>query len=78
VALEVREAQTLRQSLAEKGYEAALRVGDADDPIAALLEVRDGHGNRVDLLVGLRGMDPELLRTWICCSGWRSGSVARR
>ena len=61
VALQVREAQTLRQSVAEKGYEAALRVGDADDPIPALLEVRDGHGNRVDLLVGLRGMDPELL-----------------
>jgi predicted nucleotidyltransferase len=61
VALQVREAQTLRQSLAEKGYEAALRVGDADDPIPALLEVRDGHANRVDLLVGLRGMDPELL-----------------
>ena len=41
VALQVREAQTLRQSLAEKGYEAALRVGDVDDPIPALLEVRD-------------------------------------
>jgi predicted nucleotidyltransferase len=61
VTLQVREAQTLRQSLAENGYEADLRVGDADDPIPALLEVRDGHGNRVDLLVGLRGMDPELL-----------------
>jgi len=61
VALQVLEAQTLRHSLADKGYEAALRVGDADDPIPALLEVRDGHGNRVDLLVGLRGMDPELL-----------------
>ena len=61
VTLQVREAQTLRQSLVEKGYETDLRVGDADDPIPALLEVRDGHGNRVDLLVGLRGMDPELL-----------------
>jgi predicted nucleotidyltransferase len=61
VELQVREAQTLRQSLAEKGYDAALRVGEADDPIQALLEVRDGYGNRVDLLVGLRGMDPELL-----------------
>jgi hypothetical protein len=29
VALQVREAQTLRQSLAENGYEADLRVGDA-------------------------------------------------
>jgi predicted nucleotidyltransferase len=28
---------------------------------SALLEVRDSHGNRVDLLIGLRGMDPEAL-----------------
>jgi hypothetical protein len=24
-----------------------------------LLEIKDRHGNRVDLLIGLRGMDPE-------------------
>jgi len=61
VPLQVREAQALRQSLMEEGYEAALRTGDVDDPIPALLEVRDSHGNRVDLLIGLRGMDPEVL-----------------
>jgi hypothetical protein len=33
--------------------------GGADDPISALLEVNDSHGNRVDLLIGLRGKDPE-------------------
>jgi len=61
VALQVREAQALRQSLVDEGYEAALRTGDVDDPIPALLEVKDAHGNRVDLLIGLRGMDPELM-----------------
>jgi predicted nucleotidyltransferase len=61
VALHVREAQALRQALIEKGYEAAVRIGDADDPIPGLLEIRDRHGNRVDLLLGLRGMEPELL-----------------
>jgi predicted nucleotidyltransferase len=61
VALRVREAQALRQSLVEAGYEAVLRAGDVDDPIPALLEVKDRHGNRVDLLIGLRGMDPELM-----------------
>jgi predicted nucleotidyltransferase len=61
MALQVREARTLRQAFIEAGYEAALRIGDADDPIPALLEVRDCHGNRVDLLVGLRGMDPDFL-----------------
>jgi len=61
VALQVREARALRQSLVEEGYEAVLRTGDVDDPIPALLEVNDSHGNRVDLLIGLRGMDPELM-----------------
>jgi predicted nucleotidyltransferase len=61
VMLQVREAQALRQSLVEEGYEVALRTGDVDDPIPGLLEIRDRHGNRVDLLLGLRGMDPGLL-----------------
>jgi len=61
VLLQVREAQALRQSVIEEGYEATLRIGDVDDPIPGLLEVKDSHGNRVDLLIGLRGMDPALL-----------------
>jgi predicted nucleotidyltransferase len=61
VALQVREAQALRQSLLEEGYEVAFKTGDVDDPIPGLLEIRDRYGNRVDLLLGLRGMDPELL-----------------
>ena len=61
VALNVPAAQALRQSLIEEGYEVALRTGDVDDPIPGLLEIRDRYGNRVDLLLGLRGMDPEFL-----------------
>jgi predicted nucleotidyltransferase len=61
VALQVRDAKALRQSLVVEGYEAVLRTGDADDPIPGLREVNDSHGNRVDLLIGLRGMDPELM-----------------
>lgn len=61
VTLHVEEARALRQSLIATDYEAVLRVGDVDDPIPALLEVRDSHGNRVDLLIGLRGMDPDAL-----------------
>lgn len=65
VSLQIREAQAVRQELVAVGYEAAVRTGDADDPIPGLLEIKDRHGNRVDLLLGLRGMDPELLnRTW--------------
>jgi predicted nucleotidyltransferase len=61
LATACREARALRQSLIEEGYEVALRTGDVDDPIPGLLEIRDRYGNRVDLLLGLRGMDPELL-----------------
>lgn len=61
VPLQLREARTLQQALTDAGYVAELRVGDPDDPIPALLEVQDRYGNRVDLLIGLRGMDPEVL-----------------
>jgi hypothetical protein len=77
VALQVLEARTLRQSLIEAGYEAALRIGDADDPIPALLEVRDGHGNRVDMVIGLRGMDPEALNRTRRIDFSETTSVAR-
>lgn len=58
VALKVREAHGLRQTFVDAGYEADLRIGDREDPIPAFLEVRDSHLNRVDLLVGLHGLDP--------------------
>jgi predicted nucleotidyltransferase len=49
----------LQNSLRKAGLMAELRRGDADDPIPALLGVSDRHGNRVDLLGGLRGLDPD-------------------
>ena len=57
LATQVSAARELRQHFAARGYAAELRVGDADDPIPALLKVTDPYGNRVDLLVGLRGLD---------------------
>lgn len=56
------DARALAGRLRSAGFEAALREGDAADPIGAVLEVRDSHGNRVDLLIGVRGMDPEAAR----------------
>lgn len=40
------------------GFATESRRGDEDDPIPALLLVTDRHDNRVDLLAGLRGLDP--------------------
>lgn len=37
-----------------------LRRGDDDDPILSMLVLSDSHGNRVELLGGLRGVDPEV------------------
>jgi predicted nucleotidyltransferase len=51
---------SLEKSLKRNGFTTELRHGDADDPIPALLAVTDRHDNRVDLLAGLRGLDPEV------------------
>jgi len=61
VSLQVREADGLRRSFDAAGFITELRIGDPDDPIPALLAVRDTHDNRVDLLIGLRGLDPEAM-----------------
>ncbi len=47
----------LKSELTSAGLKTELRRGDSDDPIPALLLVSDKHGNRVDLLAGLRGME---------------------
>lgn len=58
IAVPTHELEALRTRLRSSGFETELRYGDADDPIAAVLAVGDSFGNRVDLLVGLRGFDP--------------------
>lgn len=47
----------LERTFQATGFQTELRCGDADDPIGSLLELRDEFGNRVDLLVGLRGLE---------------------
>ena len=51
-------SSNLKKHLEKAGFATELRRGDADDPIPALLSVSDRHDNRVDLLAGLRGLDP--------------------
>lgn len=58
LAIPVHELLTLERQLSARGFRTELRHGDADDPIAAVLALSDEHDNRVDLLVGLRGLDP--------------------
>lgn len=51
------QLSALQNKLSERGLTTELRQGDLDDPIPALLHISDVHGNRVDLLAGLRGLD---------------------
>lgn len=59
VSLSRSKLADLEKILRKAGLMAELRWGDADDPIPALLAISDQFGNRVDLLGGLRGLDPD-------------------
>ena len=48
----------LGERFSADGYRTELRVGDDTDPIPAMLVITDSFANRVDLLGGLRGLDP--------------------
>ena len=59
IGVAVARLQPLRVRLQQAGFEVVLRRGDADDPIGAMLVITDKFGNRVELLSGIRGMDPQ-------------------
>jgi predicted nucleotidyltransferase len=59
VSVGIHEAGNLERLFRGGGFSTELTHGDADDPIPGLLRVSDPHSNRVDLLLGLRGMDPQ-------------------
>jgi predicted nucleotidyltransferase len=50
----------LRARFQRAGFGTELRHGEADDPIPVMLILTDSHNNNVDLLGGLRGMDPAI------------------
>lgn len=58
LSLTIQETSTLEREFRAAGFQTEVRRGDPDDPIAAVLSLTDAHRNRVDLLVGLRGLDP--------------------
>ncbi len=60
ISFSVGQLAKLAQILKKKGFATELRRGDPDDPIPAMLIISDQYDNRVDLLVGLRGLDPSV------------------
>ena len=61
LSVSIAKLRQLEKIFKKAGFVTELRRGDADDPIPALLSVSDRHHNRVDLLAGLRGLDPRAL-----------------
>jgi hypothetical protein len=58
LALSPKEMRSLEPRFREAEFRTEFRPGNPDDPIPAMLVLTDDHGNRVDLLAGLRGMEP--------------------
>jgi predicted nucleotidyltransferase len=55
----MQEAENLERVFKAAGFRAEMTRGDFEDPIPGLLKVSDSYVNRVDLLIGLRGMEPQ-------------------
>jgi predicted nucleotidyltransferase len=58
LSITTQELSKLEERFKAAGFATSLRRGDIDDPIGAVLVLTDVFGNRVDLLVGLRGFEP--------------------
>lgn len=57
LSITARELSKLEERFKAAGFATSLRRGDIDDPIGAVLALTDSFDNRVDLLVGLRGLE---------------------
>jgi hypothetical protein len=50
----------LARPFEQAGFDTELRTAEADDPVLGMLVLSDDFGNRVELLGGLRNLDPEI------------------
>ncbi|MDH5254633.1 MAG: hypothetical protein OEW72_01845 [Gammaproteobacteria bacterium] len=60
IRLPAHRAAELERECRAAGFISELRHGDPDDPIGAVLSLSDEHDNRVDLLLGLRGLGADV------------------
>jgi hypothetical protein len=60
IAAGVLQGQRLEPAFTEAGLHAKLTRGDLDDPIPGMLRLKDRYDNQVDVLLGLRGLDPQV------------------
>jgi len=59
VSASVMEGTRIDEALKRAGLTTELRRGDLGDAIPGLVRVSDSFGNQVDVLLGIRGLDPK-------------------
>lgn len=59
VSASIVEGTRIDEALKRAGLTTELRRGDPEDAIPGLVRVSDSFGNQVDVLLGIRGLDPK-------------------
>ena len=59
VSASVMEGMGINDALKRAGLTTDFRRGDLEDAIPGLVRVSDSFGNQVDVLLGIRGLDPK-------------------
>jgi hypothetical protein len=59
LSVETQGAKHIEGGLKAAGFRTELTRGDFEDPIPGMLKVSDSFGNRVDLLLGIKGTEPQ-------------------
>ncbi len=59
VSSSVMEGTRINEALKQAGLTTEIRRGDLEDAIPGLVRVSDSFGNQVDVLLGIRGLDPK-------------------
>ena len=59
VSASVMEGIGINEALKRAGLTTEFRRGDLEDSIPGLVQVSDSFGNQVDVLLGIRGLDPK-------------------
>jgi len=57
---DAKRRERLRGLLTEAGLHVVIKKGGFDDPLLGVILIEDQHGNRVDLLLGIRKADNDL------------------
>jgi hypothetical protein len=60
VSASVMEGIEINDALKRAGHTTEFRRGDLEDAIPGLVRVSDSFGNQVDVLLGIRGLDPKV------------------